>query len=133
MEKVQVIEEKKMIRRLIGKLFWYTVGYGLLYIACMVIFFMFALFQDESFTNLISMCLLNIGINLVFVIMLVNSSVKSSFDGINTVNVPEKSRARIIKMVGTVLVTIMIVFTAINVVTFHALFTSRIEITTETN
>ena len=128
MEKIEVIEEKKMIKRLLGKFFGYICLYGLLYIACMVIFLMFAIFQDESLMSIIMMCLINVAINLGFMVMLSNSSINNAFDGINTVNVPEKSRTRMLKIAGSILIIIMIIITATNIIIFHALFKSKIQI-----
>lgn len=132
METVEVIEEKKMIKRLLVKFLGNIFIYGLLYMACMVIFLMFAIFQDETRTSILMMCLVNVAINLSFMTMLSSSSINSAFNGINTVNVPAKSRGRLLKIVATILTIVMIIITIVNIINFHALFKSQIEINTYT-
>lgn len=130
METIEVIEEKKMIKRLLGKFFSNIFVYGLLYIGIMAIFLMFAIFQEETLMSIIMMCLINVAINLGFMTLLSSSSIGTAFDGINTVNVPPKSRKRILKIAGTILVVLMILITWIDIVTFHALFKSKTNIDT---
>lgn len=127
MERVQVIEEKKMVKRLFSKFFGNIFLYGLLYIACMVVFLMFIIFQEEELTSMIIMALVIGAINLAFIMLIINSSINNTFNGINTVNVPEQSQGRICGIVNTILITMMIVFTIIDIITFHALFQSKID------
>ena len=130
METIEVIEEKKMIKRLLGKFFSNILVYGLLYIGIMAIFLMFAIFQDESLMSVIMMCLINVAINLGFMTLLSNSSISAAFEGINTVNVPPKSRKRILKIASIILIVLMFIITWIDIVAFHALFKSKTSIET---
>lgn len=132
MERVQVIEEKKMVKRLFSKFFGNIFLYGLLYIACMVVFLMFIIFQEESLTSMIIMSLVIGAMNLAFIMLIINSSINNTFNGINTVNVPEQSQGRICGIVNTILITMMIVFTIVDILTFHALFQSKIDTKTYT-
>ena len=128
METIEVIEEKKMIKRLLAKFFGNILVYGLLYIGIMAIFLMFAIFQEETLISVIMMCLINVAINLGFMTLLSNSSISTAFEGINTVNVPPKSRKRILKIAGIILIILMILITWIDIVMFHALFKSKTRI-----
>lgn len=132
METIEVIEEKKMIKRLLAKFFGNILVYGLLYIGVMVIFLMFAIFQEETIISVIMMCLISVAINLGFMAILSNSSISNAFVGINTVNVPPKSRKRILKIAGMILIILMILITWIDIVAFHALFKSKTSIETYT-
>lgn len=132
MERIQVIEEKKMVKRLFSKFFGNIFLYGLLYLACMVVFLMFIIFQEEVLSSMLIMSLVIGAINLAFIMLIVNSSIKNTFNGINTVNVPEQSQGRICGIVNTILITMMIVFTVIDIITFHALFQSKIDTKTHT-
>ncbi len=132
METIEVIEEKKMIKRLLANFFGNIFAYGLIYLGIMAIFLMFAIFQDESLMNLVTLCLINVAINLGFMTILSSSSISSAFNGINTVNVPPKSRKRILKIAGTILVVLMIIITLFDVVIFNGLFKSKISVDTYT-
>lgn len=127
MESIEVIEEKKMIKRLLGKFLINVFTYGIVYVACMIIFLMFAIFQDESFMSLIMMALINIAINFGFMVSLSSSSINSAFTGINTVNVPAKSRVRLLKIVGFILLVVMILITVLDVFIFHILFRGSVQ------
>lgn len=127
MESIEVIEEKKMIKRLLGKFLINVFTYGIVYVACMIIFLMFAIFQDESFMSLIMMGLINIAINFGFMVSLSSSSINSAFTGINTVNVPAKSRVRLLKIVGLILLIVMILITVLDVFIFHILFRGNVQ------
>lgn len=130
MEKIEIIEEKKMIKRLLVKFFSNIFAYGLIYIGIMAIFLMFAIFQDESLMSIITMILINVAINLGFMTILSSSSISTAFEGINTVNVPPKSRKRILKIAGIILMILMIIITWVDIVAFHALFKSKTSIDT---
>ena len=132
MERVEVIEEKKMVKRLFSKFLGNIFLYGLLYIACMIVFLMFIIFQEETLSSMLIMCIVSGAINFAFIMMIVNSSILSAFNGINTVNVPEQSRERILKIVGTILTLVMILFTVVNIIVFQALFQSQVENNTYT-
>lgn len=127
MERVEVIDEKNMVKRLFSKFFGNIFLYGLLYIACMIIFLMFIIFQEETLKSMLTMSLVSAAINLLFIMMIINSSISSTFNGINTVNVPEQSRQRILSIVGTILMVVMIVFTIVNIIIFQALFQTQVE------
>lgn len=132
MEKIEVIEEKKMVKRLFSKFFVNIFLYGLLYVACMIIFLMFIIFQEETLSSMLMMCIVSGLINFLFVMMIINSSITSAFNGINTVNVPEQSRGRILKIVGSILMLVIVLFTIVNIIVFQALFQSQVEIKTYT-
>lgn len=131
MEKVEVIEEKKMVKRLLTKFFGNIFLYGVLYVACMIVFLMFAIFQEDTLSSVIMMTFINVAINFVFIIIFSSSSINDAFSGINTVNVPEKSRGRMLTMVGWILTIIIVLFTAINIIIFHTFFSEDIQFTSE--
>lgn len=126
-ERVERIEEDKMILKLIGKFLLYAIGLGIVHLTCMAFCFITGFFFDGLgiFGSTIMIVLTGF-INFGLIYFLSKGATEKAFDTVTPVKAPVRSRRRILLGPAVIILIVMMLVMFINTIVLHSLFTEKI-------